>query len=149
MGIYVVSRVKPNESLAENEYYREIVAHCKALQEVCKQVKRKPALQLPDVDFETRLPLLFDTFPKIQFFGFTSDYARMERYCCYQFPFNYHLTFNSRKEEECKKILEQTGNIAWRFNSTIPTKLWGYQVHKAINPLRFLDNFGVIALSRR
>ena len=86
-------------------------------------------------------------FPKLQFYDYTKYHDRRT-------PENYPLTF-SRSEslinhENAKTWLRKGGNVAVVFKGEPPKTYWGYKVHSGDDDdLRFLDPFGVIALSAK
>ncbi len=86
-------------------------------------------------------------FPKCQFYDYTKYHDR-------HVPKNYHLTFSrsesSLNHKNAKLWLRRGGNVAVVFKNEPPQTYWGYRVHSGDNDdLRFLDPFGVIALSAK
>lgn len=82
-------------------------------------------------------------YDHLQFMDYTKSYKQWERY----FHSPYHLTFSYSETnwEECKKVLEQKGNVAVVFHPYIPTTYKGYPVVTGdATDERFLDPEGVI-----
>lgn len=144
--MYVVKRIK----LLDLDVVRQkrVIESVRKWDYASKKLGVKLAISLNDIQWELLFPPLFDEFPKVQFFGFTSQFARMKKYCRATFPYNYHLTFSSPNDDECKKVLANVGNVARTFK-VVPEKKWGYPVYIATNQFRFLDDWGVIALPSR
>lgn len=118
---------------------------------------RKLAVRLnvfSDIMWEKKWPELFTDFSQVQFFDYTKHYTRMLKFCCGEFPENYHLTF-SRSEsnlEQCKEVLRAGGTVATVFKITPknwksgrPKKWQRFQVVDGDKTdLRFLDKAGTV-----
>ena len=90
---------------------------------------------------------LMTAFSDVQFYDYTADASRMERWLTGKMPANYHLTF-SRKENTpdilVDSIVKSGGNVAVVFDK-LPTTWRGHKVIDGDeNDLRFLDPVGVI-----
>lgn len=90
---------------------------------------------------------IMELFPHVQFYDYTSNFARMMKFLNGELPSNYHLTF-SRKENnqwDCVRVMERGGNVAAVFHKELPESFLGVKViNGLINDLRFLDPKGVI-----
>ena len=96
---------------------------------------------------KTTLITLITAFSDVQFYDYTADASRMERWLTGKMPANYHLTF-SRKENTpdilVDSIVKSGGNVAVVFDK-LPTTWRGHKVIDGDeNDLRFLDPVGVI-----
>jgi hypothetical protein len=108
---------------------------------------KKPAIRLngtSDIPWERYVD--FSKYPEVQFYDYTKDYLRVERYRGV-FPSNYHLTY-SRAEDtldvEVTDLLERNRNVAIVFKDK-PEEYLGYPVIDGdLTDLRFLDDQGVI-----
>jgi hypothetical protein len=87
-------------------------------------------------------------FPAIQFYDYTKDKARFQRYLSGELPANYHLTFSRSEEngEVAKHFATIGGNVAVVFaGKTLPESYLGRRVINGDeSDLRFLDGEGVI-----
>ena len=111
----------------------------------------QPAARLngsSDIPWESHHPELFEAFPSIQFFDYTKNPLRMNRFLAQNdWPKNYHLTFSVTPENhrEARQVMEAYGTVTVVFSPNIPNTWWSYPVidgdkHDA----RFLDRSGVV-----
>lgn len=96
---------------------------------------------------------IFQDFPTIQFYDYTKNPHRMNRYLAGQLPPNYHLTFSYSGENlaACQLVLSKGGHVATVFSSLDFPKTWqGYPVRTGEeNDLRFLDRRGALVIGLR
>lgn len=94
---------------------------------------------------------IMQKYPTVQFYDYTKNPNRMEKYLDGKMPSNYHLTFslNEANFEKSIELLEKGANVAMVFNTPknneLPLTYYGYKVIDGDkSDLRFLDESNVI-----
>jgi hypothetical protein len=94
---------------------------------------------------------LLNKFPYLQFYDYSKNNIRMERFLGGLMPKNYHLTFslNESNMDTALKILKLGGNVAMVFDTkkgkALPKTHLGFKVVDGdLSDLRFLDKQGVV-----
>jgi hypothetical protein len=86
---------------------------------------------------------IFESFPDLIFYDYTTINKRMYKYLNGELPKNYHLTF-SRKEDNQLQVIETLkngGNVSVVFEKYLPKVYKGFKVLNGDkNDLRFLDD---------
>jgi hypothetical protein len=99
-----------------------------------------------DIPWERYLPL--DAFSNTQFYDYTKDYMRMQRYMKDGLPDNYHLTYSFSERDsfaEVNFITAKGYNVAVVFRERIPAQFYGIEVISGMwHDFRFLDKKGCI-----
>ena len=123
----------------------------KDIERLIKKAKKKnftPVVRLngtSDIAWE-KTPIL-KQFSSIQFYDYTKNPQRMEKFLQGKMPANYHLTF-SRSESNGKEsidILLAGGSVAVVFANGLPPIWKGFPVIDGdVSDLRFLDPRGVV-----
>ena len=124
---------------------------CEDVELACKQAKRKRLTPVFRLNLTSDIPWecygLPQRFPELILYDYTKHHNRHP-------PENYHLTFSrselSSNHNNAKLWLRKGGNVAVVFKGGPPKTYWNYPVHSGDDDdLRFLDPFGVIALSAK
>lgn len=73
---------------------------------------------LSDVDWVKKHAEMITQYPNVQFYDYTKDVARMEKFVNGDYPNNYHLTFSRSEtnEADCLNFLRRRANVAVVFN---------------------------------
>ena len=94
---------------------------------------------------------LLNKFPHLQFYDYSKNNIRMERFLGGLMPKNYHLTFslNENNMATALEILKLGGNVAMVFDTktgkALPKTHLGFKVMDGdLSDLRFLDKQGII-----
>lgn len=102
-----------------------------------------------DINWIESAPWIFERFPRISYYDYTKDWARMS-------PFsNYHLTYSASErttDDEIIDFVSQGKNVAVVFNSWthLPSEYLGFQVINGdIDDVRWKDPEGVIVGLKR
>lgn len=140
---------KANEFLSDRKRFTERVK--KEIEVYARRADlrgRKLAVRLngtTDIDYPSHV---FESFPNVQFYDYTKNPYRMEKFLAGALPKNYHLTFSFSGEnlDECKRTVKAGGNVATVFSSdNFPATWLGAKVVTGEeSDLRFLDPRGVI-----
>tara|TARA_R110000782_G_scaffold5831_4_gene20156 strand:+ start:1170 stop:1895 length:726 start_codon:yes stop_codon:yes gene_type:complete len=95
-----------------------------------------------DIRWEEVMSSVFWRFEDVQFYDYTKDFVRMQRFLTNRWPTkNYHLTFSRSElnDDQCDWVIDHGGNVAVVFDD-VPD---GYKGLEVINgddsDLRFLD----------
>jgi len=86
---------------------------------------------------------IFDNFPDLQFYDYTSEYKRMSKYMNNKLPKNYHLTFSSKEDNQkhVSSVLKNGFNVSVVFEKNLPLFYKGCSVINGDeSDLRFLDD---------
>jgi hypothetical protein len=99
-----------------------------------------------DIPWEHYLPL--DALSNTQFYDYTKDYMRMQKYMRDGLPDNYHLTYSFSERDsfaEVNFITAKGFNVAVVFREKIPKKFYGIEVISGMeHDFRFRDPKGKI-----
>lgn len=133
----------------------------KAIKEIAAHVKKaqkhdlKPAIRLngtSDIRWEEQFASIFWRFENVQFYDYTKDFQRMQRFLKGPWPTkNYHLTFSRSElnDAQCDWVIENGGNVAIVFD-TVPETYKGKPVLNGDDSdLRFLDTQQYIGLTAK
>jgi hypothetical protein len=120
------------------------------IEKLIRQAEKKKLIPAIRFNGTSDLPIenigILQAFPNIQFYDYTKNIDKMEKYIYGTLPNNYHLTF-SRSENNtlyCGTVLERGYNVAVVFD-TVPKSYEGYKVLNGdLSDLRFLDKSGYI-----
>ena len=130
---------------------KEITAHVKK----AARLDLKPCVRLngtSDIRFEDEHASVFWRFPDVQFYDYTKDFVRMQRFLTGDWPTkNYHLTFSRSElnDAQCDWVISHGGSVAVVFDS-IPYEYKGREVVNGDeHDLIFLRNAGYIGLSAK
>lgn len=104
-------------------YHREI----RLLQKKAEKLGVKLAVRLnllSDIDWYKKHPEMIINYPDVQFYDYTKDIKKMERFLAGQYAKNYHLTFSRSEinEENCINVLRRRGNVAVVFDTKYSVK---------------------------
>lgn len=116
----------------------------------CNKNGFKPVVRLNTTsDIPWEIHKIFQLFPNIQFYDYTKEYKRMNKFLNGVLPSNYHLTFSRTEENHnhlnCKNVLNRGGNIAVVFRKNLPEYFEGYKVVNGdLHDLRFTDPKNVV-----
>jgi hypothetical protein len=99
-----------------------------------------------DVPWERYLPMY--ALPNIQFYDYTKDFVRMQRYMQDDLPENYHLTYSYSERDsfaEVRFIIAGGHNVAVVFRNKLPKKFYEIKVISGMeHDFRFRDQTGRI-----
>jgi hypothetical protein len=99
-----------------------------------------------DIPWEHYIPM--EAFSNTQFYDYTKDYMRMQKYMRDGLPDNYHLTYSYSEDDtfaEVNFIVAKGFNVAVVFREEIPTLFMGFDVISGMeHDFRFRDPDGVI-----
>lgn len=130
---------------------KEIGAHARK----AKKLDLIPCVRLngtSDIRWEDEFASIFWRADGVQFYDYTKDFVRMQRYLTGNWPTkNYHLTF-SRSEEndaQCDWIVEHGGSVAVVFDSVPETYKGKPVLNGDDSDLRFLDSGSYIGLTAK
>jgi len=128
--------------------YKEISALIRKAErdELTPVVRLNGTSDLPFENLPLRGKSLIEHFPNTQFYDYTKNPHRAEKFANGEMPDNYHLTF-SRSESNDKHVTKLLGrvNVAVVFGGTMPESWRGVPVVSGDkNDLRFLDGSGVV-----
>lgn len=94
---------------------------------------------------------IMDQFPRVQFYDYTKDFARMKDFLAGKLPKNYHLTFSRSEKNHAQalEILDAGGLVAMVF-SALPKTLLGYRVKNGDeSDLTFTRGAGILGLKAK
>jgi hypothetical protein len=99
-----------------------------------------------DIPWEKYLPL--EAFSNTQFYDYTKDHMRMQRYMQDGLPDNYHLTYSYSERDSFADVYPITNkghNVAVVFRHELPKKFYGIEVISGMeHDFRFRDPKGKI-----
>lgn len=132
-----------------------------AFKRYARRKRRKPCIRLngtSDLPFEEIFPVLFDKYPKIQFYDYSKSISRMSAFMSGAMPANYYLTFSLSEDKLnqafAQKILdEKLGTVVAvvqvKKKEDLPRRFMGAKVVDGdLSDLRFLDRKGSVVLVR-
>lgn len=133
-----------------NLYKGQLIKEIEAFSKKANKLGLKPCIRLngtSDIAWEQKFAPLFWRFEDIQFYDYTKDPSRMDRFLNGPWPTkNYHLTFSRSElnDDYCDTVLSRNGNVAVVFDHT-PILYRGHSVYSGDDhDLRFLDPEGCI-----
>jgi|TARA_R110000765_G_scaffold191327_1_gene296586 hypothetical protein len=123
----------------------------------CKKKDLLPCVRLngtSDIPWEKYCRWLMDVFPSVQFYDYTKNDVRMNKFLEGKLPSNYHLTFSATEDPinrmKCREFLKRGGTAAVVFREQLPILYFcdrgtGSRVIDGdVDDLRFLDPKSVV-----